>query len=48
MYYCPCCGEALNFDSIVFLNGNRAVIGCESCADISVSDAEDVLDYTEE
>lgn len=43
MYYCPKCGEELNFDSKVFLNGNRVVIGCEACMVIEVLDAEDAL-----
>lgn len=48
MYRCPKCGEELNFDSKVFVNHNRVVIGCEACRDIEVLDAEDVLDDVEE
>lgn len=48
MYHCPRCGEELNFDSKVFTNANRAVLGCEACMDIEVHDAEDMLDYVEE
>lgn len=44
MYYCPNCGEELNYNDKVFVNGNRVVIGCESCIDIEVKDAEDALD----
>lgn len=48
MYRCPKCGEALNFDSKVFVNANRRVLGCEACLDIEMEDAEDVLDDVEE
>lgn len=40
MYYCPNCGEELNFDDRVFQDGHGQVIGCEFCID--VKDAEDV------
>lgn len=44
MYHCPCCGEELNFDSKVFVNSNRVVLGCEACMDLEMVDAEDALD----
>lgn len=37
---CPNCGEELNYDDRVFLNGNGVAVGCEFCID--VRDAEDV------
>lgn len=46
MYYCPCCGEELNFDNKVYLAYGRTVIGCEACID--TVDAEDALDNVEE
>lgn len=48
MYYCPRCGEALNYNSKVYTTLNRVVKGCEACLDIEEHDAEDVLDYVEE
>ena len=47
MYYCPCCGGELNFDSKVFVNGNRAVIGCECCIEAKEAECalEDMNEY---
>lgn len=42
MYYCPNCGEELNFDDKVYQTGNGVVLGCEFCID--TRDAEDVLE----
>lgn len=40
MRCCPHCGEELNYDDKVFLDGHGQAIGCEFC--IEVKDAEDV------